>query len=263
MKKTLSILVALVLVLCVSAASADIIAHKTNVSEIEGLPEAPSIPTMSTKNDDHTAVITLSEELGWLNVVSNWQWLDIITWDGTTGTYSLDEDAFADLQPGFGGYGGMWGLGPDYNTQDDGEYDTIEDVPEFVKWEKDPWGPRTYLRRFIRQKDNGKYTITTMWYGSYSGNYELGFSYDGETKDGVKVRYDSWGKLVQAIQYVEGLNLFNEEEAPAKTAIIYQAREPLPWIHQVTIGRIESQDADGNVLHYAKFASNGQCISVH
>ena len=261
MKKTLSILVALVLVLCVSAASAEIVAHKTNVSAIEGLPEAPSVPTMSTKNDDHTAVITLSEELGWLNVVSNWQWLDIITWDGATGTYSLDEDAFADLQPGFGGYGGMWGLGPDYSSWEEGSYATKEEIPEFVKWEKA--GDRTYIRRQVVEKEDGTFVIQAYMYGSYSGYYPLGFAYDGETKDGVKVRYDAWGKLVQAIQYAEGLNLFDEEEAPAKTAIIYLAREPLPWIHQVAIGRIQSLDAEGNVLHYADFASNGECIRVH
>ena len=266
MKKILSIVLALALVLSVAAASADIIAGKTFAADIEGIPELPSIPSMTTKNDDHTAVISLSEELGWLNVVSNWQWLDIITWDGPVGTYSLDEDAFAKLQPGFGEYHGRWygvpyaierGLAeePKLGNGDDCLYPCFE-YPN-------PDDPTTYIVRVTKKELDGTWAVLEQWTGRYSGNYELGFTYDGATKDGVGVRYDAWGKLVQATIPMNEVNFFGEEEAPALTNVIYWAYEPLPWVHQISLGRIESRDADGNLLHYAEFASNGKCLRVH
>lgn len=98
MKKTARIFgLALALALVFSSVA---FAVPGNVHSIEGLPELPSIPTMKTKNDGKTETITLSEPLAYLNVISRWTWMDIITFDeeGTTGTFSLDE--IKNAQPG-------------------------------------------------------------------------------------------------------------------------------------------------------------------
>ena len=80
------VLMALVLALGVSVASA----APANLSEIEGLPECPEAPQMKVKRVGQDYTITLSAPLTWLNVIQNWQWMDIITWneDKTVGTYS-------------------------------------------------------------------------------------------------------------------------------------------------------------------------------
>lgn len=80
------VLMALVLVLGVSVASA----APSNLSEIEGLPECPEAPAMKVKRVGQDYTLTLSAPLTWLNVIQNWQWMDIIQWneDKTVGTYS-------------------------------------------------------------------------------------------------------------------------------------------------------------------------------
>jgi hypothetical protein len=61
----------------------------------------PTVPTMTTAAKDTEYTITLSEPLGWLNVVENWNWMDIITWsdDKLSGTYSTKGLV---AQPGYG-----------------------------------------------------------------------------------------------------------------------------------------------------------------
>lgn len=80
------ILMTLVLVFGVSIASA----APANISEIEGLPECPEAPEMKVKKVKEDYTITLSAPLTWLNVVQNWNWMDIIKWneEKTVGTYS-------------------------------------------------------------------------------------------------------------------------------------------------------------------------------
>ena len=80
------VLMALVLALGVSIASA----APANLSEIEGLPECPEAPAMKVKRVGQDYTITLSAPLTWLNVIQNWNWMDIIQWneDKTVGTYN-------------------------------------------------------------------------------------------------------------------------------------------------------------------------------
>ena len=99
LSRILGLALALVLVLSTSVA----FALPSGTSAIEGLPEMPTVPTMVTAAKGTDVTITLSEKLNWLNVINNWNWLDIINWseDGLTGTYST-----ADMgsQPGYGNY---------------------------------------------------------------------------------------------------------------------------------------------------------------
>lgn len=106
------ILMALVLVLGVSAASAEV---PSNLAQIENLPELPEYPTMKCKTVQGTTTITLSAPLTWLNVIQNWNWMDIITWneDKTVGTYST---AGFHSAAGTGTYSGHWLL--DNSPQD-------------------------------------------------------------------------------------------------------------------------------------------------
>ena len=57
-------------------------------------------------------------------------------------------------------------------------------------------------------------------YDTYAMN-DYGMAYEGETTDGIKVRYDSYGKAMELIQTLEGVNFLGSEEAPVKTEVYF------------------------------------------
>ena len=100
-KATLSRILGLALALVLALSTSVAFALPSGTSAIEGLPEMPTVPTMTTAAKGTEVTITLSEPLAWLNVIQNWNWNDIITWsdDKLTGTYSTKDMS---SQPGFG-----------------------------------------------------------------------------------------------------------------------------------------------------------------
>ena len=120
------ILMALVLALGVSVASA----APSNLSEIEGLPECPEAPAMKVKRVGQDYTLTLSAPLTWLNVIQNWQWMDIIKWneDKTVGTYNA---AGLKSAPGTG----TWNSHSSWSDLLYWGFEEKEDAAEYVKTE--------------------------------------------------------------------------------------------------------------------------------
>ena len=61
-------------------------------------------------------------------------------------------------------------------------------------------------------------------YGQSFGNYELpdDFAYDGETADGVHVRYGRFGELVQIGVTLTGVNFLGTDKTPTKTIVYWR-----------------------------------------
>ena len=120
--RILAIVMALALVLGMSTAHA---AVPTDISQIENLPELPEYPTMKVKSAKGITTITLSAPLTWLNVIENWNWHDIITWneDKTVGTYSYAGfKSAAGTGRYMGGGGDLWvTANPNGLVDDEGE----------------------------------------------------------------------------------------------------------------------------------------------
>ena len=63
----------------------------------------------------------------------------------------------------------------------------------------------------------------TYFYTRPNAGYTL--TYEGETADGIKVHYDNYGKAVEMIQTLEGVNFLGSEEAPVKTEVYFEWQE--------------------------------------
>ena len=138
-------------------------------------------------------------------------------------------------------------VGPEhfgYYESHDWEYD--EEAGEWV--ELDIIGYVVYVARdqdatYFYTKPNEGYTLT----------------YEGETADGIKVRYDNYGKAVEMIQTLEGVNFLGSEEAPVKTEVYFEwqdfEKNGAPtgkWV----IRSIKEYYADETTLH-VKYSYNG------
>ena len=180
MKKILSLVLALALVLAASAAFADV---PGNIKDIEGLPEMPEVPTMTTSVSGTTETIVVSEKLNWLNWINNWNW-NQIEWseDGLTGTFSL---AGLKSQPGYGNWlsWSEWG-GPYWYEDEDGEWHTIEAYSDSVKLDL----PSTVCTRVPHEHIVKKYSQHTDPSGYVvEVPYEVTGCYSTFNDDGYKV----------------------------------------------------------------------------
>lgn len=92
---------ALTLVMVLSVAIASAATIPGNVADIADLPGVPAVPTLKVKANDHTATITLSQEVDFVNAWWNWA-PTAIEMNGTTGTYRVDSHKF---QVGMGTWG--------------------------------------------------------------------------------------------------------------------------------------------------------------
>jgi len=163
-----ALVLAVMMVLAVSIASADY-SVPSKSSQIEGLPEMPEVPTMTTKGDgQNTTTVTMSEAPAWMSAVYNWQWVDM-TFDENNTAVVDHGDGKSQLGTGHGG----------------------------GAWRDTEWHCYTY------------------W-------YDQGFAYDGETQDGVHVRYGRFGECVAITVTVEGANYFNNDVAPSKVEVTFK-----------------------------------------
>ena len=97
----------------------------------------------------------------------------------------------------------------------------------------------------------------TYFYATPNAGYTL--TYEGETADGITVRYDNYGKAVEMIQTLKGVNYLGGEEAPTKTDVYFEWQDfekngqmTGKWV----IRSIKEYYADETTLH-VKYSYNG------
>jgi len=202
MKKILSLVLALALVLAASAAFADV---PGNIKDIEGLPEMPEVPTMTTSVSGTTETIVVSEKLNWLNWINNWNW-NQIEWseDGLTGTFSL---AGLHSQPGYGNWlsnSGEYVEWTDYWSYKKGEEVYLADY--LNKW-SNPWGGGGHYHHFDTVKSlNPGWIINYPEVDEYSyiddeGNEQTGYDvYTGEANYIEDINEENANELLTVVR---------------------------------------------------------------
>ena len=361
MKKSVTRILGLALALVLALSTSVAFAMPSGTSAIEGLPEMPTVPTMTTSAKGTEVTVTMSEKLNWLNFVQNWNWLPI-TWsdDGLTGTYSTKD---LSTQPGYAtkhnnqsdelvynpfkdkmvnvdtpyaeeywdpytdasDVGDSWAWEdfshknfPDWEgyrvhkemaygsgyyveiptaiyrnewvdmegkthsyygytyAQDyilsDGEDEEVAFAlgatvlaANFALYEKyDKLGDEdalNYISQGLGMVDyhaDGIVRIYDRYYTQSFGNYELpdDFAYDGETADGVHVRYGRFGELVQIGMTLTGVNYLGTDKTPTKTIVYWR---PLNHkgknVSKFYINQITEEYEDGTKLS-APFSSS-------
>lgn len=242
------VLMALVLVLGVSVASA----APGNLSEIEGLPECPEVPSMKVKAAGGTTTITLSEPLSWLQVVRNWNWLDIIQWneDKTVGTYST---AGLSSAPGAGNWNSKWTA----------EWEQGEQDPETWKKTTANWGDNydpssdIMTHQYFETSLNGDNVEIAHLMGLMFGHYDPGFAYDGAIADGSDVKYTANGKIASITVSKTGVNYLGSEKEPVKTEVTFKRMYGRMYLATIK----ETYDDDSTLE--AEFNFNGVRIKLH
>lgn len=262
------VLMALVLVLGVSVASA----APAHISEIEGLPECPEAPEMRVKKVKEDYTITLSAPLTWLNVVQNWNWMDIIKWneDRTVGTYSA---AGLKSAPGTG----TWNNHDSWVEQYTWLYpDELEDYTFTYYLPYDYWYWWEHLDeedKIVKEfaEDNpywagshlytGKQFATECWwvdeedeeaepvfigydvwrpmienrFGTYALDGDVDqFAYEGGLEDGSKVRYAQSGKVVKYFVTKTGVNYLGGDKEPVETTVVFRRMHGKMYICSIT-----------------------------
>ena len=351
MKKLVSLF--LVLVLTLAAVSA--FAAPKNISEIQDLPEFPTVPAMKVKSSGSTTTVTLDAPVSWLAVVRNWVWENLEFNDGNVATYST---AGQKVSPGFGVWGwkanvDKWDwidieyVTADADTSDwvDGSYQEKEaygdygyhynyyekltkhkpgfyaSLPiayEYTDWDYDDEGEaidgtehtvKTFsTKQVLIDSDVEDYSIVEArvdaaaqaivdsklfteeevmeyiddnWlyqgWAEYfpegyitvdhsdmyvnGGAYDMHFAYDGDTTDGVHVRYGTHGELVSAAVTVTGKNYLGLEQAPAKSVVTFSTGKNAKNKSVVYISNI-TEEIDENTKVSADFAMNGKCLRI-
>jgi len=338
MKKIVSLF--LVLVMALAAVSA--FAAPKNISEIQDLPEFPTVPTMKVKTSGNTTTVTMDTSMSWLAVVRNWVWENLEFNEENVATYSI---AGQKVSPGFG----VWGWAADINNWSWKEivYDSKDaDTSDWVdgsyhdKWKNGTYGEHdNYYEKLVKhdagfeaylpyldsyEDEDGKteyyiytaqklvdstsgditiiedmvkaaaadivaskkftaeevqefldeYGLNQGWATYYpdgyitidrssmwvnGGAYDMHFAYDGDTTDGVHVRYGTHGELVSAAVTVTGKNYLGLEQAPAKSVVTFSTGKNAKNKSVVYISNI-TEEIDENTKVSADFAMNGKCL---
>lgn len=259
MKKTLAILIAALMLLSVCAASADGYKIPKNVKEIEGLPERPEIPTMTTKTDTKTrdVTVTLSAPLESLDAFFQW-WIRVpveFDEDGLVGTYSYAEQK---SQPGTGTWTnvttvdvqkGEWGPVPDgYKT-----YTQYTSWPTWAANWTNGGGHGKWISHYSEHVANGICKWVYQGFDALHGWSEIGYAYIGRTEDGIDVFYARDGKPVKASLTVEGSNYFGNDVEGTAT-ITWKTQGDGSWFLAEIVEEYEGSDV---AKIDAKFSSGG------
>lgn len=240
------VLMVLALALSVGMASAEVPGDR---AEIENLPECPEVPTMKVKSAGGNTTITLSAPLTWLNVISNWKWLDIIQWneDKTVGTYST-----ADLKtaPGFGAWNSKW-----IAEWPQGQVDpaTWEKVSQYWGSYRDgDMSTHQYFETYLDGDEEIGHLMGLMF-----GTYPMDFAYDGGIEDGSNVKYTAGGKVASVTVTKEGENYLGSENAPVKSEITFKKLYGQMYISEIK----ETFEDDSTITATFNFA--GKRIKLH
>ena len=245
------VLMALVLVLGMSVASA----APAKISEIEGLPECPEVPTMKVKTVKGTTTITMSEPLTWLNVINNWTWLDIIQWDEDklVGTYTTEGLTSA---VGTGKYMGRWDAGS-WETGATQPVATDTDLTPAEAFDKYDGGYTRSIFTWVFDEETGEYKEIQSMAGMYSGWYDMGFGYDGGIADGSDVKYTPSGRVYSITVTKTGVNYLGGEKEPVKSEVTFKSLYGRMYVASIK----ETYDDDSTLE--AVFSFNGDRIQLH
>ena len=287
MKKFVSILVALVMVLAATSALA-----LSNISEISGLPDIPELPSMKVKSSGDVVTVTMSAPVAWMAAVRNWGDYTGLEFDeNNVAVYSKSGDK---VDPG----SAIWGWAK-------GGYVLEEGEEHWAGWtglgEKKyiiPLGEgedaKDYLNSWKLKYKDGSYGVHNSGvetgtvhgpteeypYGYIEvavkdmivsgGSYAMPYAYNGATTDGINLYYDTHGNLVKAVMEVTGQNFFGSETAPVKSILTFQLGtygkkydkagnlisngKYFYYISNIT------EQIDENTSISADFASNGKCL---
>ena len=267
MKKILSVILMICLLCSASAAFAGFIPEK--LSDIAGLPALPDVPTMRTKNDGKTATVTLSAPLESLVVVGSTQKTGFYSVkvefgeNKLVGTYSL-KDNFPKNQPGVSSFARA-----SRDHQEVKKYTAKEARAEKIRAGKKSEtiidGPysggagtggqnQTHIETDTTRNPDGTFTVMKTVYSRTVGYTEMGYAYEGETEDGIIVRYNRKGDIVGIIMRIPGENYLNDDPEP-------EAME-VTWIRngngKLYICNIASLDEDGSVITEANYHYSGK-----
>ena len=246
------VLMALILAIGLSVASA----APGNISEIDGLPECPEVPSMTVKTSKGITTITVSEPLTWLQVINNWNWMDIIQWDADklVGTYSTEGLTSA---VGSGKYMGHWDAGSWETgaTQPVATDTDLTPYEDFNNNEDSGYTRSIYTWKYDEEADVYK-QIQSMS-GMYSGWYDMGFGYDGGIADGSDVKYTPSGKVASITVTKTGVNYLGSEKAPVKSEVTFKRMYGRMYLATIK----ETFDDDSTVE--AEFNFNGARIKLH
>jgi hypothetical protein len=232
-KSTLSRILGLALALVLVLSTTVAFALPSGTSAIEGLPEMPTVPTMTTAAKGTEVTITLSEPMAWLNVIQNWNWNDIIKWsdDKLTGTYSTKDMS---TQPGFGtwewngqGNGGWWEY---WKTAAEATADSPKNSYDYYNKNDDGHGNPVggasmgYQREvgvdtgFMVYKPTSIYLVPFEDDGEvfYGYDYDLSERYDLATADADNQEMALWSEVVEAqIELIDKYKALKDETAVA------------------------------------------------
>ena len=253
MKKFVSILVALVMILAATSALA-----LSNLSEISGLPDMPELPKMKVKSSGDVVTVTLDAPVAWMSAVRDWSNYTGLEFDeNNVAVYSRSGDK---INPGFA----YWGWDRRHNdhylekTEVSEEY--AKDYQAWSNKSKDKYGDygwEDYTKGYIvpgKDADGNKVYYEIYEYsGAQGGSYAMNYAYHGATADGVNVYYDTHGLLIKADMEVTGQNFFGSETAPTKSKITWSSGNYCYYISNIT-----EEFEDGTRIS-ADFAHNGKC----
>jgi len=254
MKKLVSLLLALIMVLAATSALA-----LGNISEISGLPDMPELPKMKVKSSGDVVTVTLDAPVAWMSAVRNWGDYTSLEFDeNNVAVYSRSGDK---VNPGFA----IWGWGPNQRSSDGDTYilsGVGHDIPEYEykdKYKGGSYGEHYYGYQKVYENEEGDedypdgYTVV-HWYNSFvnGGSYAMPYAYHGATAEGVNVYYDTHGLLIKADMEVTGQNFFGTETAPTKSKITWYSGNYCYYISNIT-----EEYEDGSSIS-VDFAHNGK-----
>ncbi len=294
MKKFIRIM-GLALVLTLLCASA--FAAPSNLSQVEGLPERPEAPTMTTKNDGAIQTVTLSGPLATLNAVAGLEFFPMeFSEDGLTAT--LDMATLNGLIIGransnyYVNHSSMkdWDDYISFTIPNDATEEEAEQIKNDAMARAEEEIPLAEGRLTTPLWDGIVVHGSEQFYDVYSydtddentyywidrdRNYQTyvyeaapingyALAYEGTTADGAVVRYDNYGKLKEIIVTVEGQNYLGSEQAPTKSEVHFeQVTAGYSWTPKTTYWVVRSikeyyTDENGEeTSEHVKFAYNG------
>ena len=279
MKKLVSVLLALVMVLVAVSA----LAAPKNIAEIEGLPEMPEIPTMYVKSHGDVVTVTMSGPVAWLAAVRNWGDYTQLEFDeNNVATYSTSGDK---VNPGFGlwgwsGGGQVWEEGTEHwafpelsglgeKTYKEAIEEGEEASNEFSSWKiKNKQGSygvhntgtwQQTVHGATDEYPNGYKEIKIKDMIVQGGSYAMSYAYHGATADGVEIYYDTHGKIIKLTQTVTGQNFLGSETAPVESKITWTYGSNIYGKLVIYVSNI-TEKIDDETSISADFASNGKCL---
>jgi len=261
MKKTISMILALVMVLAAVSA----MAMPGNISEIQGLPELPELPTMKVKTDGDTTV-TMSAPVASMSVLRNWEPTALEFDENNVAVYST---AGQKVSAGYGVWGWSGAGTSEVIDSYKGEYETDEDEESYSYSWREEWNESAgehisgSYTQTVEESADGKdpNKVKYEWHVSRTvgGSYPMAYAYRGVTLDGVVVMYNTHGRLVMATMEITGQNFLGSDVAPVKSYVTWTFGSTSKGKPITYISNIEEVLDDSTVVS-AVFASNGKRI---